>query len=274
MLNGKLQQIIDVLPLVKQLFEHDVFLAVMDKDAVVRGMAVPDGDVPRLREGEKFQDSTGVLYEVLKTGISKHNYLPKSVMGEALEGIIVPVKDGGSVVGCITCTYSVEVKEQMAKITTKFQDSVNDINRSVSNVIVGIEKLFQMLTGMNEMTGNVETDVKTAVDVVNKISQNASRSNILALNASIEATHSGEHGRGFAVVASQMGKLANDSGSSAKEIKATLNTITQHMASIVSSIRDANELARGHMENISKIQKILEETLVLAGELEEDVKSR
>ena len=53
-----------------------------------------------------------------------------------------------------------------------------------------------------------------------------------------------------------------------------MNTITQHMASIVSSIRDANELARGHMENISKIQKILEETLVLAGELEEDVKSR
>lgn len=48
MLNGKLQQIIDVLPVVKQLFEHDVFLAVMDRDAVVRGVAVPNGEKPRV----------------------------------------------------------------------------------------------------------------------------------------------------------------------------------------------------------------------------------
>ncbi len=272
MLNGKLQQIIDVLPVVKQLFEHDVFLSVMDRDAVVRGVAVPNGEKPRVHVGDTFQDSTGVLYDVLKSGISKHNYLPKEVMGEALEGIIVPVKDGGNVVGCVTCTFSVEVKEQMADITTKFQNSVNDINSSIHSVIGGIENLSQMLTKMNEMTSNVETDVKTAVDVVNKISQNASRSNILALNASIEATHSGEHGRGFAVVASQMGKLANDSGSSAKEIKSTLSTITTHLASIIASIRDANDLAKEHMAHVSSIQKILDETLVLAGKLEEDVK--
>ncbi len=271
MLNEKLQQIIDVLPIIKQLFEQDVFLPVMDGKAVVQGVEVPNGVQPKVFVGEVFQDSTGVLYEVLKTGKSKHNYLPKEVVGEALEGILVPVKDSGEVVGCVVCTYSVDKREQMAQITNKFQESVNNVTDSIRTVLSGIEELFGMLTSMNEMTNSVESDVNNAVGVVNKISQNASRSNILALNASIEATHSGEYGRGFAVVASQMGKLANDSGRSATEIKATLHVITEHLSSIISSIKDANGMAKQHMEDIGAIQEVLQETLVLAGKLEENI---
>jgi len=274
MLNQQLEQMVDALPVIRQLFERDVFLTVIGADRVVRGVAVPDGEIPRVSVGEVFTDSTGVLEEVLRTGRARHNSLPKEVMGVALEGTLVPIKEDGKVVGCITCTYSIEVKEHMEKITAKFQEAMNNINHSIQSVVGGIEDLFQMLTGMNEMTGNVESDVQNAVEVVNKISRNASRSNILALNASIEATHSGEHGRGFAVVASEMGKLANDSGGSAKEIKATLNTITNHLASIVSSIRDANNVAKKHMESINAIQKILEEALLLSGKLEEDIQKK
>ncbi len=124
------------------------------------------------------------------------------------------------------------------------------------------------------MTNNVEGDVHNTVEVVNKISSNASRSNILALNASIEAARSGENGRGFAVVADQMGELAKDSGNSATEIKATLNTITDHLYSIITSIKEANDVAREHLEHVNEIQNTLEETLVLAGELEEDIRNQ
>lgn len=272
MVNEKLKQVIDALPVIQQLFTHDVYITVMDTDSKIQGFAIPDGVSPRFSIGEKFDDPTGAYQAVMRSGAKKHNRLPVEVMGEAFEGDLVPIKDGAGLVGCIICTYSVGAREQMADITAQFQDSVQNINDSIQGVIDGIEKLFKMLTDMDEIASAVEGDVNNAVEVVNKISGNAARSNILALNASIEAARSGEHGRGFAVVATEMGKLAGDSGSSATAIKGTLGVITQHLASIISSIKDANDVAKEHMENISGIQKILDETIVLAEELKKDIK--
>lgn len=266
-MNERLRAIVDELPLLKQLFKYDVYLTVLDTEGIVQGYSIPDGEKPQMSVGEAFHDPSGAFQEVIRTGRARQNRLPKEVMGEAFEGMLVPIKDGIDVVGCITCTYSVDREEQILLIADKFQKSVQDINDSLRKVVDGIENLFGMLTDMNDVTNSVEGDVHTAVDVVGKISSNASRSNILALNASIEAARSGEYGRGFAVVATEMGKLANDSGSSAKEIKTTLDVIAEHLTSIVGSIKGANDMAREHMENISAIQNVLQETIVLADKL-------
>ena len=273
-INEELKKIIDALPLIKQLFSHEAFLTVMDAKGVVRGYVIPDGQKPRLKIGEVFRDPSGAFSEVIRTGKAKHNYLPKEVMGEAFEGELVPVMDGGVVVGCIISTYSVGVKEQMAAVTAKFQDSVSNIHGSLEELLGGIENLFKLLKDMDEVSTNIGNDVQNAVEIVSKINENASRSNILALNASIEAARSGEYGRGFAVVATEMGKLSNDSGKSATEIKDTLNTIMQHMDTIISSIKDAGHFAKDYRGNISSIQEVLNDTIKLAGQLEEDTNRR
>ncbi len=274
MVNENIKNVVDLVPLISQLFEYDVYISVMDEDSVVQGYYVPEDVTPKLHVGDTFHDPSGAFRDVMRTGQAKHNFLPKEVMGEAFEGILVPIKDGSKVVGCIACTHSAEKKEEMAGITVKFQESMNTINTSIKTVVEGISNLSQMMAGMSEMTNNVEGDVHNTVEVVNKISSNASRSNILALNASIEAARSGENGRGFAVVADQMGELAKDSGNSATEIKSTLNTITDHLYSIISSIKEANDVAKEHLENVNMIQNTLEETLVLAGKLEEDIRNQ
>ena len=270
----QLENLVKALPTIKQMFAHDVFITVMDRDGIVQGFSVPDGTKPQMAVGDTFHDPSGGFDEVIRTGKARHNYLPKEVMGEAFEGELVPVLDGKNVVGCIICTYSVGVKEEMEKIIAKFQESVGNIQGSLEELLSGIESLSKLLTNMDEITSNVEGDVHNAVEVVNRIDGNASRSNILALNASIEAARSGEYGRGFSVVAKEMGKLANDSGNSAAEIKLTLDTIMKHMTVILSSIKDAGQFAQEYQGNINDIQKILEDTIQLAGELEEDVNRR
>lgn len=271
-MDEKLQNIVDNLDIISQLFDRDLFISVLDKDGIVQGFSLPVGVPPQAEVGSVFEDPSGAFDEVIRRGITKHNYLPREVMGFPVEGNLVPIKDNGEVVGCAICTYSVEGKESVKEIAAKFQKSIQEIDSSIQNVISGIENLFNMLTNMNQMTSDVETDVNKATTVVNNISSNAAHSNILALNASIEAARSGEAGRGFAVVATEMGKLAKDSGTSATEIKTTLSGIITHLESITESIVEANNVAKTHIDSISSIRTILDETVSAAKELENDIK--
>lgn len=269
-MNQELQKLVDSLPVMAQMYEQDVYITVFDANCDVCGFHVPDGVRPQLAIGEHFHDPSGGYAEVLSTGVRKHNYLPAEVMGEAFEGMIVPVKDGGAVVGVVTVTYSARVKERISENTQKFKTSVDNVKDSVETILAGFTDLFEKLGGMVEITSKVGNDVDDAVAVVGKISSNASRSNILALNASIEAARSGEYGRGFSVVAGEMGKLAKDSGNSASEIKATLDMINAHMAEITESIKKANDTAKEHIDEMAAIQDVLNETLKLAEVVETD----
>lgn len=271
-MNEKLRFFVDNLEVIKKLYGRDVILSVLDTDKVVQGYLLPQGMPPQAEVGSVFQDPSGILDEVLARGVARHNYLPKEVLGFPVEGNLIPVKDDGKVVGCVICSVSVEGKEKVREIAGEFQGSIQQIDKSVQEVVNGVENLFEMLTDMNQMTSDVEQDANRASEVVNEISSNASHSNILALNASIEAARSGEAGRGFAVVATEMGKLAKDSSNSATEIKATLAAVMSHLEAITNSIKEANDVAKSYMESIRTIQAELEKTISVANELENDVK--
>ena len=105
-MSQKIENLIELLPMIQQLFNQDVYITILDSDGIMRGYAIPEGAKPQLEVGDVFVDPSGALDEVMRTGKARHNYLPKEVMGEAFEGELVPIKEDGKVVGCIICTYS------------------------------------------------------------------------------------------------------------------------------------------------------------------------
>jgi len=118
--------------------------------------------------------------------------------------------------------------------------SNENLTNTQSDILILVDKVQHSSEIQIELAGNLSklsTDAAQVKEVLTVIADIADQTNLLALNAAIEAARAGEHGRGFAVVADEVRKLAERTQKSLSEINATINIIVQ---SIVDSSTQMN----------------------------------
>lgn len=129
--------------------------------------------------------------------------------------------------------------EEANKVLNAAQEMLINMNHQINDT-VQIESEINLR--LNELTREAD-QVKNVLTVIGDI---ADQTNLLALNAAIEAARAGEHGRGFAVVADEVRKLAERTQKSLIETNATVNVIIQ-------SINDISEQMNMNMTNIQSL---------------------
>lgn len=111
-----------------------------------------------------------------------------------------------------------------------------------------IEEASEAESALAQKLEQMSTDAENVKQILTVISDIADQTNLLALNAAIEAARAGEHGRGFAVVADEVRKLAERTQKSLTEINATINVIVQAI------IDSADQMGK----NAANIQKLVQ----------------
>ncbi|WCP70047.1 methyl-accepting chemotaxis protein [Vibrio tubiashii] len=123
------------------------------------------------------------------------------------------------------------------------QASVNAQNgrKVVETTVQNIDQLSSILGNSQESISDLNNHVDKIGDAVNIIQEIAEQTNLLALNAAIEAARAGEQGRGFAVVADEVRALASRTHQSTEEITKVVTAIQSQMSQVVTNIDQCNE---------------------------------
>lgn len=151
-------------------------------------------------------------------------------------------------------------------------DGSSKQSQSLQESAITVRKINESMRMVNAKTQEVMKYSADIRDVVTIISDIAEQTNLLALNAAIEAARAGEHGRGFAVVADEVRKLAERTQKSLGEIEANTNTLVQAIDEMSESIGEqAHGISNIH-DAISSLEDVTKQNVKVADETEKVAK--
>ncbi|MDU9763483.1 methyl-accepting chemotaxis protein TlpB [Helicobacter pylori] len=211
-----------------------------------------------------FVENARLIMEEIK-GISTSNKTSMDKLVQIAQETQKSMKDSSTTLNSVKnkatdvasmMNASIEQSQGLRKRLIETQGLVKESKEAIGDLFSQITESAhteeELSSKVEQLSRNAD-DVKSILDIINDI---ADQTNLLALNAAIEAARAGEHGRGFAVVADEVRNLAGRTQKSLAEINSTIMVIVQEINAVSSQMN----LNSQKMERLSDMSKSVQET--------------
>jgi methyl-accepting chemotaxis protein len=195
--------------------------------------------------------------------------LPKEVYGVPFKSISVPIKDEtGKVIGCIALGMSLKNQERLEQAVRTLSATSEEVMAFAEELASSAEELARRMGAVEKMKREMEEQINRTEEILTFIKNIAMNSNILGINAAIEAARAGKEGKGFSIIANEVRKMAENSAASVKKIEMIAEEIKQKMSSISEEIGKTFELSKNQASTSSEISNAIQELNKLVTDLE------
>ncbi|HPO49409.1 MAG TPA: methyl-accepting chemotaxis protein [Spirochaetota bacterium] len=165
--------------------------------------------------------------------------------------------------------------EHQSAMVSELTASIEEILSTITSINNAVKDKITMTKGVAEKSKNGESEINKLLQSIGEISNIASlirdaiksindladKTNLLSMNASIEAAHAGEYGKGFAVVASEIRKLSSLTETNSKHIAKSLSDITVKVDATFESTKKSKEYVSGALRNTLDVARSMEEVI-------------
>lgn len=252
----------DVAPFFNLILEEDVGVFVYDEKELLvyvpstkinlglkAGSPVAEGSIPDrcLKQGKR-----------IVTMVSRE----KSRVGIPYLSCATPFFEGEKVIGCIITNQNLDLYYKICDVSSGLNHSSQDLSASMEEVAAQAQELNDTARNLDELGKSIYGDTMKTDEITEFITRIAGQTNLLGLNAAIEAARVGELGRGFGVVANEIRKMAQESTQSVKQITESIKHIQQRVAQLsgqVNQIQSSMEEQAAVVEEVTAASTSLSE---------------